>query len=174
MKIVLDTSVLYPTVLREILLAVAKTGAYNPIWSPRILEELKRAATRSSDQLPYTIQSEIAIMNMQFPNAQHPDGSDDLRFELPDPNDIHVLSLARAQGADMIVTLNLKDFPRDVMIYTGVRAQHPDVMLTECANCGSRDVAQAVAGVLRSIPDMAPRKIMRKAGLGRLAKALAL
>ena len=46
MKILIDTCVLYPTVMREVLLAVAATGAFEPVWSARILEEWARAAIK--------------------------------------------------------------------------------------------------------------------------------
>ncbi|MEY3307771.1 MAG: hypothetical protein RLZZ413_1809, partial [Pseudomonadota bacterium] len=46
MKIVLDACVLYPTVLREILIGVARAGLYTPLWSDRILEEWARATRK--------------------------------------------------------------------------------------------------------------------------------
>ncbi|MEQ9674985.1 MAG: PIN domain-containing protein, partial [Roseovarius indicus] len=38
MKAVLDTCVIYPTVMRQMLLRVAKTGLFTPLWSARIIE----------------------------------------------------------------------------------------------------------------------------------------
>ncbi|MEM8879755.1 MAG: PIN domain-containing protein, partial [Pseudomonadota bacterium] len=43
----LDACVLYPTVLREVLLGVAEAGLYRPVWSARIVEEWARAAAKS-------------------------------------------------------------------------------------------------------------------------------
>ncbi|MDA8586574.1 PIN domain-containing protein, partial [Rhodobacteraceae bacterium] len=48
MKVVVDACVLFPTVLRELVLGVAETGAFQPLWSARILEEWRRAAARKS------------------------------------------------------------------------------------------------------------------------------
>jgi hypothetical protein len=42
-KAALDTCVIYPPVLRALLLRVARAGLYQPLWSERILEEWARA-----------------------------------------------------------------------------------------------------------------------------------
>ncbi|MEN8935202.1 MAG: PIN domain-containing protein, partial [Planktotalea arctica] len=42
MKLLLDTCVLYPTVMREMLIGAARAGAFEPLWSARILEEWRR------------------------------------------------------------------------------------------------------------------------------------
>ena len=44
MRAVLDTCVIYPTVMREMLLGAARMGHFTPVWSARILEEWARAA----------------------------------------------------------------------------------------------------------------------------------
>jgi len=62
MKIVLDTCVLFPTVMREMLLGVAASMAWTPIWSERILEEWQRAATKLGPTGPAQAASEIALL----------------------------------------------------------------------------------------------------------------
>ena len=39
MKVLIDACVLYPTVLRELVLGLAATGAFEPLWSARLLIE---------------------------------------------------------------------------------------------------------------------------------------
>ena len=46
MKVFLDACVLYPTVLREILIGCARAELYRPLWSPRVLEEWARASRK--------------------------------------------------------------------------------------------------------------------------------
>jgi hypothetical protein len=48
---------------------------------------------------------------------------------LPDPDDRHVLAAAIKGRADLIVTLNLKDFPADELDRWGIDIQHPDEFL---------------------------------------------
>lgn len=45
---------------------------------------------------------------------------------LPDPNDRHVLAAAIHASVDIIVTLNLKDFPEQSLRPFHIEAQHPD------------------------------------------------
>lgn len=45
---------------------------------------------------------------------------------LPDPNDRHVLAAAIKGRCDLIVTMNLKDFPATELDKYGIEAQHPD------------------------------------------------
>jgi hypothetical protein len=46
MRVLIDACVLYPTVMREVLIGVAAKGLFTPLWSARILEEWARAAAR--------------------------------------------------------------------------------------------------------------------------------
>ena len=48
---------------------------------------------------------------------------------LPDPADRHVLAAAIFGRAEVIVTFNLKDFPRSILTKHGVEPQHPDDFL---------------------------------------------
>ena len=62
MRIVLDACVLFPTVLREILIGTAATGAFTPLWSARILEEWARATRRLPSGSEAVARTEIAIL----------------------------------------------------------------------------------------------------------------
>ena len=46
MRVVLDACVLFPTVMREMLMGAAKAGLFEPRWSSRILEEWALAARK--------------------------------------------------------------------------------------------------------------------------------
>jgi hypothetical protein len=52
-------------------------------------------------------------------------------LDLPDPDDRHVLAAAMRGGAHSLVTFNIKDFPQDLLVATGVVAVHPDEFLLD-------------------------------------------
>ena len=69
MKVLLDACVLFPTVLREVLISVARHGLYDPLVSPRILEEWARAAARYGAEVEAEARGAAAMLNATFPRA---------------------------------------------------------------------------------------------------------
>ena len=67
MKAVLDACVLFPTVLREILVGVAKSGLYTALWSDRILEEWARATRKIGPAAEALARGEVALLKATFP-----------------------------------------------------------------------------------------------------------
>lgn len=47
---VLDACVLYPVELRNLLLCVAEQGLYRPLWTEKILSEMRRSILRQNPQ----------------------------------------------------------------------------------------------------------------------------
>jgi hypothetical protein len=52
-------------------------------------------------------------------------------FELPDPNDRHILAAAVKTRADVILTFNDRDFPAHVVEPLGIEISHPDDFLLD-------------------------------------------
>lgn len=178
MKALLDACVIYPTVMREMLLGVARAGLYEPLWSPRILEEWALAAAKAGAGVEAMARGEIAMAQAAFPRAEvrlQPGQQD--RFWLPDPGDIHVLAAAVAGHADVIVTANAKDFPRGLLAEEGLSRADPDNFLLgflEASPAPVTAVAESVLSEARRLSgeDWTMRALMRKARLPRLGKAL--
>ncbi|WP_299350303.1 RSP_2648 family PIN domain-containing protein [uncultured Shimia sp.] len=177
-RLLLDTCVIYPTVMREMLLGVAQTGAFQPIWSTRILEEWARAARKIGPTGEAQARGEIALVRATWPNAEvtwKPSLED--RLYLPDPADVHVLAAAIASSADAIVTVNAKDFPRGLLAEEGLERIDPDTLLRGIWDISPVAVEQ-VAEKVRAEADRLSgetwdmRKLLKKARLPRLAKAL--
>ncbi|MFY0690897.1 MAG: PIN domain-containing protein [Paracoccaceae bacterium] len=179
MRLLLDACVLYPTVLREILMGVAARGLYTPLWSERILEEWARAARKLGPTGEVQARSEIAMLRAGWPKAAIvPRSGDAARLWLPDPNDVHVLAAAIAGSADKIVTFNARDFPRQTLAEEGLDRIAPDELLYGFW----LDQADAVEDVVRGVHETAERMsgetmplraLLKRARLPRLGKALA-
>jgi len=175
MRAILDACVLFPSVLREMLIGAADLGAYKPIWSARILDEWRHAAARLGDKEGGIARTEIALLRAAYPLAEvTPTPLDDIT--LPDPDDVHVLAAAVAGQADYLVTKNLRDFPNRVVGRFNVIVSDPDVMLLSLLEEGwdiegvvQRTVARTEAISGREQP---LRALMRRAGLPRLGKRL--
>ena len=178
MRVLLDTCVLYPTVMREVLLGVAATGAYRPMWSDRILEEWARAARKIGPDGEAQARGEIALVRAKWPDAVVTwKPSLEARLYLPDEADIHVLAAAISGSADAIITMNAKDFPRHTLAEEGLLRIDPDALLRDALEEDSAAVAQVVENVRReaerlSRADWTTRALLKKARLPRLAKAL--
>ncbi len=178
MKLLLDTCVIYPTVMREVLLGVAKAGAFEPLWSERILEEWARAARKIGPTGEAQARGEIALVRAAWPNAAvkyRP--STEARLYLSDEADIHVLAAAVDGSADAIVTVNSKDFPKHVLAEEGLDRLEPDGFLRGLWE-EQPDLVAEVAEKVRleacrlSGQEWEMRRLLKKARLPRLAKAL--
>ncbi|MFZ5961367.1 RSP_2648 family PIN domain-containing protein [Thalassococcus sp. BH17M4-6] len=178
MKVVLDTCVLYPTVMREVLLGVAARGAYTPLWSARILEEWARAARKLGPGGEAQARAEIAQLRAAWPGAEVSwPPSLEARLWLPDPGDIHVLAAAVAGSAEVIVTLNAADFPRGELADEGLSRADPDALLLGFWQADPDTVAEVCGRVLDqarrlSGEDWQMRALLKKARLPRLGKAV--
>jgi predicted nucleic acid-binding protein len=173
-KLFLDTCVIYPDALRDILLGAAARGAFDPLWSDRVLEEYARAARKKGAEDQARLIG--AAMTRQFPRARVT-GWDALAtgLVLPDPDDVHVLAAAITGHADAIVTFNAADFPRHVLAAEGLQRRDPDGLLWELWSHDPTPVAEAVTQAMARAPG-APtsvRAFLKHAGLPRLGKAMA-
>lgn len=179
MKLLLDTCVLYPTVMREMLVGAAAQGAFTPLWSARILEEWSRAALKLGPEGAAQARAEVALLKASWPQAVVPAAPGvEARLWLPDAADVHVLAAAITGHADAIVTVNNKDFPRQTLAEEGLERIGPDQLLYDLwlkdpalmEALGAKVLAEAnrLSGGAWEI-----RPLLKKARLPRLAKALA-
>ena len=178
MRVCLDACVLYPTVMRQMLLGCAEAGLYAPRWSARILEEWARAAARLGPEGEVIARGEIAALTARWPGAEvRVDMGQARSLRLPDENDVHVLAAAVQGHCDAILTLNAKDFPRGVLAEEGLARLDPDGFLLrmhdEAPEAVSR-VGQAVLAEARRLSgqDWTARALMKKARLPRIGKRL--
>ena len=178
MRALLDACVMFPTVMRQMLLGVAAQGGFEARWSPRIEEEWALAARKIGPGGEAQARGEIAMVRARFPEARvTPDAGLEARLWLPDPADIHVLAAAVACHADVIITLNAKDFPRNILAEEGLSRADPDAFLLGHFEASPETVVPVAQNVLHearrlSGEEWQMRALLKKARLPRLAKAL--
>lgn len=130
-KAVLDTNVIFPMVVRDLLFWFAYYELYTPKWSDNIFDEWKNVMIRKG------ISEAEAMKRVQKANKAFPDalvknyGGLISQLILPDMNDRHVLAAAIKTNANVIVTNNLKDFPEDYLDSFGLKAKNADDFLTD-------------------------------------------
>ncbi|MEL7105446.1 MAG: PIN domain-containing protein [Pseudomonadota bacterium] len=174
MAVLIDACVLYPTVLRRLVIGAAEAGLLVPLWSPRILEEWARAAAREGYEIE--ARGEIARLKAAFPDAEIArEPQIEARLSLPDPDDVHVLAAAITGGANELLTLNIRDFPIRTLAAHGIMRRHPDEFLLEAYHAGPAFGGVIAAVYARAQADgleMSLRGLLKKSRLPRLGKAV--
>ncbi len=123
-----DASVLYPSVLRDLLIRLSQTGMVHARWTEQILDEVFAALNRQHPELePVKLDRTRKLMGMAVRGWKitgHEALIDSLK--LPDPDDRHVLAAAIRAGAQVIVTSNLRDFPAADLQPWDIQVKSPD------------------------------------------------
>ena len=126
-----DANILYPAPLRDLFIRLAQAGLVRAKWTEAIHDEWVRNVLKDNPALaPERIARTRKLMNEAVRDCLV-NGYEDLidSLTLPDPDDRHVLAAAIRAGAHIIVTFNLRDFPREALVTFDIEAQHPDEFL---------------------------------------------
>ena len=180
MNYLMDTCVLFPTVMRTILLEAVKSKHDSAFWSEKILSEWSASAKKVGELGELQAAAEISILRANWPNSVISFSSQlEESLYLPDLNDRHVLAAAIAGKCDAIITLNKKDFPRQILDQYGLLRLDPDHIILEYL----KDDASIIIEIAEDLLSEANRKLneertirqlLRKARLPRAAKALSI
>lgn len=130
-----DACLFYPAPLRDLMIRLAQTRQFRARWSVEIHREWVNALLRNQPALDrLRLERTVSLLNQAVPDCLVT-GYEHLiaHLELPDPNDRQVLAAAIYSGAQAIVTLNLKDFPREQLDGFGIVARHPDDFVLDLA-----------------------------------------
>lgn len=157
-----DACVLYPAQLRDLLLRVALSDAFKARWTDRIHDEwIRNLLHDRPDISPERLARTRELMNRSVPDCLVTEYEPFIdQLTLPDPNDRHVLAAAIRCQAGVIVTLNLRDFPDDVVTRYGISVQHPDEFLAHLFDLKPAVVCSAVREMRASLKN--PPKTVRE------------
>ena len=168
----LDANVLYPGLVRSIVLCLAEADLIRPHWSQRVLDEWQIAIARKqgSDAEMGVIAARQA-MAQSFPNAMLPlDPLLEQSIQLPDRADEHVA--AAANTTDILLTFNVRDFPRRRIRELGYQVVHPDSFLWQLLSTRAAETWPAIARALETdgVEPADARKALKRVQLPRVAK----
>lgn len=129
--VLFDACVLYSAPVRDLLLQLASQGIFRGRWTKKIQEEwIKNLLKNRPDITRSQVERTCLRMNETVLDCLVTDYEDiEKSISLPDSKDVHVLAAAIKSQAQVIVTFNLKDFPKDILEKYQIEAQHPDTFL---------------------------------------------
>lgn len=153
--VIYDANVLYPSLLRDVLIRVAQRGMVRARWTERILDEVFMNLVSNRPDLDRTkLARTRELMNASVRDVLV-EGYEPLipTVTLPDENDRHVVAAAIRAQAQMVVTTNLRDFPSEELSKWNIEAKHPDDFLVDQFHLD----AIALHVILQQIADSANR-----------------
>lgn len=174
---VLDTNVIYPVIIRDLLLWFAYYDLYTPKWSENIFGEWKKVMGKKG------ISEEEANKRIQKVNSAFPDALVHNykglieHLKLPDADDRHVMAAAIKTNANVIVTNNVKDFPEEYLQSFGLNVKTADDFLTDIIDLNQEQAIAAFKEMVlnKKNPALDEFKVLdqlRNAGLADTANYL--
>lgn len=150
--VVYDANVLYPNTLRDLLIRIAQAGLVQAKWTDRILDEVFENLIKNRPDLRPEALARTRKLMMRSIRDCLVVGHEPLIdvFDLPDPDDRHILAAAVKARAQVIVTKNLKDFPSDALNAWNIEAKHPDKFVVDQIDLDRQSVFGAVQRIADS------------------------
>ena len=179
LAVIYDASVLYPAPLRDLLLHVGQVGLCRPRWTQAINDEwINSLLLNRPDLSRERLERTRELMNSAVRDCLV-EGYEGLipQLVLPDPGDRHVLAAAIHARSEVIVTNNLRHFPKAVLRKHDLSAQTPDEFLCSLFTRLPRAMCEVVKTHRQSLRNPSKTvdeylKTMVRQGLPRLTDAL--
>lgn len=146
-----DANVLYPSTLRDLLIRLAQAGLVQAKWSDEILDEVFDNLTANRPDLsPTRLVRTRELMNRAVRDCLIR-GYEPIEhgLDLPDPGDHHVLAAAIKAKAQVLVTWNVRDFPRSAVQQWNIDVRSPDDFVLDQLDLNR----EAVYGAVQRIAD---------------------
>lgn len=145
-SVLYDACVLYPAPLRDLLMHLALTDLYRAKWTNEIHEEwIRNVLANRGDLSRKFLERTRDLMNSNVRDCLVDRYQETIStLSLPDQDDRHVLAAAIHAKCAVIVTYNLKDFPKKILDEYGLEAQHPDEFITHLIDLSPETVCMAI------------------------------
>ncbi|MEJ7830565.1 MAG: PIN domain-containing protein [Segetibacter sp.] len=150
---ILDANVLYPAPIRDLLLHLANVELYIPKWTEIIQEEwISNLLLKRTDLKRESLEKTKEAMNAAFPDSNITNFQEIIdSLSLPDKDDRHIVAAAIRSKADVIVTFNIKNFPKGYLKLYDIEAQHPDDFITNLINLNKLKSLEALNNQVKNL-----------------------
>lgn len=180
-RVFIDTSVLFPFSVMDLLLALTEDGVHQVLWTDELLDEWERVIVREHHRTEETAASVTTAIREFFADSRiGRERYAHLIAQMPgdDPDDRPHMAAAVAAQVDALVTVNLRDFPAGPLGERGVRVVEPDTYLVELFDEQPDEVVATIVRIAgeKSRPPMTPLGVLaalRGAGLARFPERIA-
>lgn len=176
-KIILDANVLFSNNLRKLFLWLSWNNLCEIVWSNEIWDEIFRNYSTDPAKKEEFRKHVADVIFIKFPGLMRVLDGSQKPIGLPDKDDEHVVALARQEGVSIIVTFNLKDFPKDLLKVEGLTRVHPDSFLCEMFEEMPKKMKVTLSQAIGSYTDSKPSKAkyfesLRKTGVTKFVDML--
>ncbi len=138
---IIDACVLCSPLKRNLILSLAEAELFRVRWSEEILDETEKAieillVDKDCEDAADRANRARTAMSKAFVEATVTDYKPQGKGigKLPDEGDRHVIAAAIKSRADIIVTENLKDFPKSLLAGYGIEAKSTDEFIADTIN----------------------------------------
>lgn len=164
---VIDSCVLANYPVCDLFLRLAETPRlYVPHWSEQILNEVRRTHVEKLQWPEGLADSFQNAVRTNFPEAMVSGYEPYAEIVKNHPKDRHVAAAALQSKCEVIVTFNLKDFPREALTCHGIRAEHPSEFLINLYHIDGGVFVSKLVGIATQ------RQIDLKRAIETLSKSL--
>jgi predicted nucleic acid-binding protein len=179
-RVFVDTNVLFPFSVMDLMLALTEDGVHDVIWTQALLAEWERVIVREQRRSAASAAAITSAIREHFADSEVPESAyAHLIKQMPgkDSDDRVHMAAAVAGHAIAIVTWNLADFPAEALACHGVRVCTPDDYLSDLLDVWPGELLATVvrmAGEKRR-PPMTPSALadsLSKAGIPAFAQRL--
>jgi predicted nucleic acid-binding protein len=164
-RVFVDTNVLFPFSLMDLMLSLAEDYVHDMIWSDRLLDEWQRVIVREGHRSDAAATLIAGHIRAGFADSHVPeDAYKHLLSGLdgPDRDDLHHIAAAIAGDAHTLVTWNLADFPTESLGPHGITVTPPDPYLCSLLEQSQDEVLATIRRIAsrKRRPPMSPLDVV--------------
>lgn len=164
-RVFLDTCVIFPQTLRDVLLTAAEHDLYFPLWSPDVLDDMERNLIAKRGLTAQQTAHLREKMISAFPDSTVSGYQSLVASMTNHQGDRHVLAVAVRGNAEVIVTENLRHFPTAACEPYEIRPCSVDDFLSDLLSVDHERICDVLRSIERDRRNLPLAAIVRIIGI---------